>query len=204
MQRDIDLLRHLLQEVERRGATSPIDTLRADARHDSDDRIRYHLRLLTDAGYLKEAGQTSGGTPCVRLTHEGQEFIELSRSEVRWREAKAAVLSATGGLPLTVIRSLLGKWALRSVVRHERRRVVLGRKRYHRYVERVEPEVWLDAYATDPDALWDDQQARVARERIVNGRPRRVPAAWDPELYDEVAAELADAPATGPLPEHLI
>lgn len=204
MQRDIDLLRHLLLEIERRGATSPIDALRAEARHDSDERIRYHLRLLTDAGYLKEAGQTSNGTPCVRLTHEGQEFIELARSDVRWREAKATLLSATGGVPLTVIRSLLGKWAWRSVVRNERRRVVLGQRRYHRYVERVEPEVWLDAYATDPDALWDDQQTTAKRERESFRRRQRVPAAWDPELYDEVAGELANSPVSEPLPEHLI
>ncbi|MGD9634652.1 MAG: DUF2513 domain-containing protein [Pirellulales bacterium] len=203
MQRDIDLLRHLLLEIERRGATSPIDTLRADVRHDGDERIRYHLRLLTDAGYLKEAGQTSTGTPCVRLTHEGQEFIELARSDARWREAKATVLAATGGVPLTVVRSLLGKWAWRSVVRNERRRVVVGRRRYHRYVERVAPEVWLDAYATDPDALWDDGQSRAARERATIRR-RRVPAAWDPALYDDVAAELDNAPAAEPLPEHLI
>jgi hypothetical protein len=204
MQRDIDLLRHLLLEIERRGATATIDSLRADTRHDGDDRVRYHLRLLTDAGYLKEAGQTAAGTPCVRLTHEGQEFIELSRSEVRWREAKATVLAATGGAPLTVVRSLLGKWAWRSVVRNERRRVAVGQQRYHRYVESVEPEVWLDAYATDPDALWDDQPSRAARERSAIRRRTRVPAAWDPALYDEVSAELSEAAAAEPLPEHLI
>jgi hypothetical protein len=204
MQRDIDLLRHLLLETERRGAMSPIDALRADARHESDERVRYHLRLLTDAGYLEEAGQTSNGTPCVRLTHEGQEFIEIARSEVRWREAKATVVAATGGTSLTVIRSLLGKWAWRSVARNERRRVALGRRRYHRYAEQVEPEVWLDAYATDPDALWDDQQARVKREGDSYRSRQRVPAAWDPELYDEVASELASATGSEPLPEHLI
>ncbi len=204
MQRDIDLLRHLLLEIERRGATSPIDILRVDARHDSDERIRYHLRLLTDAGLLKEAGQTSAGAPCVRLTHEGQEFIELARSDARWREAKATVLAATGGVPLAVVRSLLSRWAWRSVVRNDRRRAVVGRRRYHRYVEQVEPEVWLDAYATDPDALWDDQPARSARELGDLRHGKRVPAAWDPELYGEVDAELADAAASEPLPEHLI
>lgn len=204
MQRDIDLLRHLLLEIERRGATSPIDTLRVDARHDTDERIRYHLRLLTDAGLLKEAGQTSAGAPCVRLTHEGQEFIEFARSDARWREAKATVLAATGGVPLALVRSLLGKWAWRSVVRNERRRAVIQRRQYHRYVERVEPEVWLDAYATDPDALWDDQQMQTARQHASIRRRKRVPAAWDPELYGEVAAELADVPVADPLPEHLI
>jgi hypothetical protein len=204
MQRDIDLLRLLLLEVERRGATSAIDTLRPDARHDSDERIRYHVRLLTDAGLLKEAGQTSTGTPCVRLTHDGQEFIELLRSDARWRRAKAMVLASTGGVPLAVVRSLLAKWAWRSVVRNERRRVVRGRRRVHRYVEKAEPELWLDAYATDPDALWDDERVRFVRERAAGrGRPQ-TPAGWEPDLYADVAAELSDGPSGAPLPEHLI
>jgi hypothetical protein len=114
------------------------------------------------------------------------------------------VLAATGGVPLAVVRTLLSRWAWRSVVRNDRRRAIVGRRRYHRYVERVEPEVWLDAYATDPDALWDDEQARHARERVDYRRQERIPAAWDPELYGEVAAELADVAPSEPLPEHLI
>lgn len=203
MQRDIDLLRQLLLDIERRGTTCAIDTLRADSRHDSDERVRYHLRLLTDAGLLKEAGQTAAGSPCVRLTHEGQEFIELARGDARWREAKAAVLASTGGVPLSVVRSLLARWAWRSVVRNERRRGNRGRRRAHRYVERVQPEVWLDAYATDPDALWDEDRARQVHERATLKRRHRVAAGWEPGLYSEVAAELAEQAAV-PLPEHLI
>ena len=208
MQRNLDLLRQLLFDIERRGATSPIDALRSDARHDGDERIRYHLRLLIDAGLLKEAGQTSAGSPCVRLTHEGQEFIELARSDVRWREAKAAVLAATGGMPLTVLKTLLAKWAWRQVVRNERRRPVdsrrPSRRRVHRYVEHIEPEVWLDAYATDPDALWDDDQARLVRQRAAVRRGQHIAATWQPDLYSDVAAELADGPISAPLPDHLI
>ena len=204
MQRDLDLLRQLLIDVERRGVTCPIDTLRPDARQDVDERVHYHLRLLTDAGLLKEAGQTSAGAPCVRLTHEGQEFVELTRSDLRWREAKAAVLASTGGVPLAVLRSLLAKWAWRSVMRNERRRVAKSRRRVHRYVEPVEPEVWLDAYATDPDALWDDERVRLVRERAASRRAQRIPAGWEPDLYSDVAAELATGPTSAPLPEHLI
>ena len=208
MQRDIDLLRQLLLDVERRGATCPIDTLCSDARQDGDERVRYHLRLLTDAGLLKEAGQTSAGSPCVRLTHDGQEFIELARNDARWREAKATVLAASGGVSLAVLQSLLTKWAWRSVARIERRRMIRSRRRVHRrvhrYVEHVEPEVWLDAYATDPDALWDDDQARIVRERAADRQRQRIPAGWEPDLYRDVATELADGPTTAPLPEHLI
>jgi len=204
VQRDLDLLRQLLLEVERRGATSPIDTLRSDARHDGDDRVRYHLRLLTDAGLLKEAGQTSAGAPCVRLTHDGQEFIEFARSDAGWREAKATVLASTGGVSLTVLRSLLARRAWWSVARNERRRAIHGRRRVHRDVERVEPEVWLDTDATDPDALWDGDQAQRVRERAAYRRGQRIPTAWEPDLYGDVAAELADDPTNVSLPEHLI
>jgi hypothetical protein len=204
MQRDIDLVRQLLFDLERRGATCPVDTLRTDARHDGDERVRYHLRLLTDAGLVKEAGQTAAGAPCVRLTHEGQEFLELARSDARWREAKAAVLAATGGLPLGVLRSLLAKWAWRSVVRVEQRRVIRGRRRVHRYVEKVEPETWFDPYAVDPETLWDDGDLRLVRERAALRRRKRIPAGWDPDLYSDVAAELAEASPSTPLPEHLI
>jgi hypothetical protein len=207
MQRNIDLLRQLLFDVERRGASSAIDSLRCDLRHDTDERVRYHLRLLIDAGFLKEAGQTSVGTPCVRLTHAGQEFIELARSDARWREAKAIVLAATGGVTLTILKKLLNKWASRRVARIDRRRVVSSRpprERAFRYVEQVEPEVWLDAYATDPDALWDDDQARLVRQRGAARRGQRIAAAWQADLYSDVTEELVDGHTTAPLPEHLI
>jgi len=198
MQRDVDLLRQLLLEIERRGAASSIDSLPTDTRQGGEERVRYHLRLLTDAGLLKDAGQT----PCVRLTHAGQEFIELARSDARWREAKAAILASSGGVPLAVLRSLLMKWAWRAVVRHERRRAIVGRRRYRRYLERMEPEVWLDAYATDPDTVWDEDEAQVIRDRA--GRRRRTPAAWEPDLDSDVATELAENSADASLPEHLI
>ncbi len=203
MQRDIDLFRQLLLDIERRGATCPVEVLRTDARQDGDERIRYHLRLMTDAGLVKEAGQTTAGAPCVRLTSDGQEFIELSRSDARWRAAKAAVLDSTGGLPISVLRSLLTKWAWRAVVRNERRRVIRGQRRYQRYVEPAQPEAWLDAYAIDPEALWDDDQVRLVRSRAARRR-KRIPTGWDHDLYSDVAAELADGPTSEPLPEHLI
>jgi hypothetical protein len=90
-------------------------------------------------------------------------------------------------------------------LRYERRRAVRGRRyHHHRHVERIEPEVWRDAYATDRDALRDDDWARLVRDRAADRRGRRVPAAWEPDLYSEVAAELADGPTTATLPEHLI
>jgi hypothetical protein len=204
VQRDIDLMRKLLMNIELRGATSPIDALHSGAAADSDERVRYHLRLLIDAGLLKEAGQNSAGAPCVRLTHEGLEFVELSRSDVRWSHAKAIVREATGGVPFTVLKTLLAKKAWRSVAQNQRRRAIRGRRKVHRYVEHVEPEVWLDSCAPDPEALWDDDQVRLVRQKTPVHRHQRIPVGWESDLYNDLAAELADRPAESPLPDHLI
>jgi hypothetical protein len=202
MQRDVDLVRQLLLDIERRGAACPVDALRTDSRQDGDERIRYHLQLMTDDGLIADAS-AAGGAQCVRLTHIGHEFIELARGDAFWREAKSAVAASTGGMPLTVLRALLTKRAWREVVRNERRRMAPGRGD-RRYVESVEPELWLDAFAGESDTLWDDDQSRLVRERAeVRARPR-IPDGWEPDLYSDVAAELADGPPQSVLPEHLI
>jgi hypothetical protein len=112
MKRDIDLARGLLLDIEARGADCSVSVLRTDANHDAEERVRYHLRLLVDAGYLKEVDRTASGVPCLRLTDAGHELIELVRVESRWRQAKWACQERTGGLSLTVVRGILLEWAL--------------------------------------------------------------------------------------------
>lgn len=203
MQRDIDLLRKLLLEIEHRGTNVPIDALSYDARRDGDERVRYHVRLLVDAGFLKEAGQNSVGVPCVRLTYEGLEFIELARSDVRWSAAKAAVKTATGGVPLTTLKAFLVHRAWRLVMRNERRRPTRVRGRVRRYVEQAEPSGWVDGLDVEPNGLWDDDQVRLMRPRAAI-RPERIPPAWDADLYGDLATEMSDFPTAAPLPENLV
>lgn len=111
MKRDIDLARQLLLDIENRGADCSVSVLRTGPNHDADERIRYHLRLLIDAGMLKEVDRTASGVPCIRLTHEGHELLELSRNESRWREAKWLCKRRTGGLSLATIQSILCRLA---------------------------------------------------------------------------------------------
>ena len=70
--------------------------------------------MLIDAGFICEAIRTTAGCHCLRLTHAGHEFIELARSERRWREAKWVVQQRTGGLSLAVIQEVLTKWSVDS------------------------------------------------------------------------------------------
>jgi hypothetical protein len=203
MQRDVDLVRQLLLDIERRGAACPIDALRTDGRADGDERFRYHLQLLTDDGLIADVVAPAASGPCVRLTHVGHEFVELARSEAFWREAKAAVSASAGGMPLTLLRALLTKRAWREIVRNERPRVAGGR-RERRYVEPAEPELWLDACGEEADTLWDDDQSRLVRQRAEVRQRQRIPGGWEADLYCDVAAELAEGPPQSVLPEHLI
>lgn len=111
MKRDLDLCRQLLADLEGHGPDGAVTTLRPGVAGEADERVRYHVRLLIDAGLAKEVDRTAGGVPCVRLTDAGHELLELSQSEARWREAKWVVGERTGGQSLAVIKTVLQRWA---------------------------------------------------------------------------------------------
>ena len=167
MKRDIDLARQLLLDVEARGADCSVSVLRTDP-NDAEERVRHHLRLLVDAGYLKEVDRTAGGVPCLRLTDAGHELIELTRSESRWRQAKWACQERTGGLSVAVVRAILLEWATAVPPQWRRRRRVSVPTSF--FVERPYAEqapFELDAVedAWDYPAADADEQVRYVRVR---------------------------------------
>jgi hypothetical protein len=180
MKRDLDLARQLLLDIEARDADCSVSVLSpalpreatngtAAHRFDVDERIRYHLRLLIDGGYLREVDRTTAGVPCVRLTHDGHELIELARREELWREAKWLCQERTGGLSLTVIRTFLVRLATgpRDYMPRLRRRVVSR----PRYITTTEP------------------RATRNRVRYVRVRPLRESAARPLHYLTDVEAE---------------
>jgi hypothetical protein len=199
MKRDLDLARQLLLEIESRGADCSVSVLRTGPNHEAEERVRYHLRLLIDAGLLKEVDRTAGGVPCLRLTDAGHETIELTRSEPRWREAKRLCQERTGGLSLGVIRNLLAHWALDTPRVRPRRRyaieapaLVEGRYRGRRSPYRFEPLI-----ESDVDALAEEDV------RYVRVRPSRL----DGWRYDGIDAETVrpvDFELEPTLPEYLL
>lgn len=122
MKRDLDLARQLLIDIESHGADCALSALRPGVAGEMDERLRYHVRLLIDAGYVKETDHPTNGIPCVRLTNAGHEFLELAFCDSRWREAKWSVLERTGALSLTVLKAVLTRWALEATSHDERLR----------------------------------------------------------------------------------
>ena len=104
MQRDLDLARQILFDLEAHGPETSLANLRPHqlgeprSNNELDERVRYHLRLLVDAGLVKEVERTTAGVASVRLTNSGHELLELARSEPNWREAKRICRERTGGL----------------------------------------------------------------------------------------------------------
>jgi len=173
MKRDVDLIRHLMFEIERQGADCAVDTLRNGApSHELDERARYHVRLLVDAGLAKEVERTSTSSPCVRLTSAGHEFLDLCRGEERWRQAKWLVQEQTGGLSLTVLRAVLTKWAMDGISRRERYR--RWRRSYRPAAEREfygpepgygEPAYRVQSYRYEREPVFDDEPVQLVRPR---------------------------------------
>ncbi len=167
MKRDVDFIRQLLFDIERHGADCSLDVLRNGSSSDVDQRTQYHVRLLVDAGLAKEIDRTSAGGPCVRLTNAGHEFVELCRSDLRWREAKWFVQEQTGGLSIAVLRAVLTKWAVDAITRSERLRRYRRTYRPHFYRDAYggEPGYRVDSYRYEREPLLDEELVRLARAR---------------------------------------
>jgi hypothetical protein len=198
MKRDIDLARQLLLDIENRGADCSVSVLRTGPNHEAEERVRYHLRLLIDAGLLKEIDRTTNGVPCLRLTDAGHEMIELTRSEGRWREAKWTCHERTGGQSLLVIRNILMRWALHPPRGPEHARYssvpaewLENGYRGRRSVYRFEPYVETVA-ETAPE-----EEVRYVRVRPANRTDWRLNGVSDSVM----PTELATSPT---LPEFLL
>ena len=191
MKRDIDLCRQLLLDIEARGADCSVSILRSGPNHENEERVRYHLRLLIDAGLLKEIERAANGVPCVRLTDAGHELVELTRSEGRWRDVKWACQERSGGLSLQVIRGLLLRAAVEAPRYRPWRRYEPasadfdGRYRGRRSAYRFEPYV-TDAYLDSPEE--DVRYVRVRPEHRngwhLNGFDRDTQLATDAAEFE--------------------
>ncbi len=205
MKRDIDLIRQLLFDLERQGADCPPDAIANGDGQQSEERIRYHLRLLIDAGLAKETNRTSGGQPCLRLTCAGHELLDLCRSETRWREAKWVVGEQTGGLSLSVLRALLTKWAVQGIARAERRRRWrrMYRPVYERDLYHEGAGYRVESYRCGREPLLDDEPIQVVRSRPDFREPimPEEQLITEPSRVDDL---LVEEPLGVSLPIHMI
>jgi hypothetical protein len=186
MKRDVDLIRQILFDLERHGAECTLEVLRNGSAHEIDERTRYHLRLCIDAGLAKEVDRTAAGSPCVRLTNAGHEFIEICRGDGRWQAAKWIVHQQTGGLSLAVLRAVLTKWAVQGISRSERlRRWRRSARMYpapEYYASEIPPAVGpyrVDSYRYEREPFYDEESVGLVRPRRDYREPLSSFDHWD-------------------------
>jgi hypothetical protein len=175
MKRDLDMCRQLLADIEAHGPDCAVTALRPGVSGEAEETLRYHVRLLIDAGLAKEVERPSAGVPCVRLTSSGHELLELARSEALWREAKWIVGERTGTQSLTVIRAVLARWAYEAAITGARRPIERGYAPERGY----RPYAYRPAYhRVEPRYRFERDVEPVVEPRVAAARPFRSPYAY--------------------------
>ena len=108
MQRDMDLARGILLALEECESASGLKTLDVDGA--TEEQVSYHVKLLYQAGLI-EARDASGTNSFhwypISLTWEGHEFLDASRDETQWNNAKKIIREKGGGLSFDVLKAVL-------------------------------------------------------------------------------------------------
>ena len=105
MKRDMDLVRCILVEMEKRPYSLP-RTVKLSVEGYSDEEITYHTTLLIEAGFIAGSALHGKWYP-DRLTWMGHEFLDASRDENRWKKAKKIMMDKAGGVSFEVVKQLL-------------------------------------------------------------------------------------------------
>lgn len=67
--------------------------------------VRYHLRLLEDAGYISEASWVMSGVQIQRLSWSAHDFLDAVRDNQIWEKTKGGALAA-GGFTFDLIKDI--------------------------------------------------------------------------------------------------
>ena len=123
MNRDLDLVRDILSEVERQprfAQSSGLKKALGNAEY-SGDQVDYHLKLLVQAGLIEASTEVTGVNDAYRqwlrieLTWEGHDFHEASRDDSRWNTAKEVVVNKAGGMIFEILKKVLMDRAIEAV-----------------------------------------------------------------------------------------
>lgn len=106
MQRDLDLIRKLLLEMESREHAFVAELLTLEGY--SEEQVAFHIFLLGEAGLAKVAENTNIASKSpsaipLHLTWEGYEFLEAAKDETLWGKAKTVVIKPAGGVAFGVL-----------------------------------------------------------------------------------------------------
>lgn len=105
MQRDMDLIRAILLEVEK---CRSLEGCRIEIPGRTHEELYYNGKLAQEAGFI-EARFLPGSADfhVSRLTYDGHEFLDAARNDTLWAKAKETVIKNTGTLTLEGLKVVL-------------------------------------------------------------------------------------------------
>ena len=112
MKRDIDLIRALLLEIESWPPGARVPSTRIAIEPYTEEQIRYHADLLHEAGLIGgviAVHRSTGERPAIvgRLTWNGHEFVDATRSDAVWAAVRARSAMVGGSLNMDVLTELV-------------------------------------------------------------------------------------------------
>ena len=108
MERDLDLVRKILLAVE--DWPEPDDWIPLDIKCYTPEQISYHVKLLAQGGLIEANNLSSKSTfkwKATSLTWEGHEFLDASRNDGIWQQAKSMIEDKGLGMTFDMIKELL-------------------------------------------------------------------------------------------------
>src|ERR1043165_1581927 len=110
MNRDLNLIRSILLDIEASPPGEPIRGFQYDGREDAE--ILEHVQLLFDAGFIHgkvRKGHVGQLNACVvhRMTWAGQEFLAKAKNDTIWKKVLAQAEEKGMSTSMTVIGGLL-------------------------------------------------------------------------------------------------
>lgn len=122
MQRDLELLKSILLEVEKSDGKSPLNGKQLAERTAADERtVNYHLKLLVEAGWIETLGKphytsrTSDAVPDLvlvsSLTNDGHNFVRAVGEPSRWKKFLAWAGDKVAGASLSTLAQMAIRFA---------------------------------------------------------------------------------------------
>ena len=108
MKREMELIRQILLEIEKRPYDQGLIDLEIPGYTSS--QVSYHVLLLKDAGLIEAIDFSTFAGPDwrpSRLTWQGHEFLDASRDEGRWQKALDIMKDKAGVIAFDVLKELL-------------------------------------------------------------------------------------------------
>jgi len=111
MRRDMDLVRKILLDMERKSFEELGAEIHIPGYSQLD--IHHHLKLMTQAGLIEAANISANNDEYfipTDITWYGHDFMDAARDDTRWNKAKS-VAGKVGGVAFDILREILKELA---------------------------------------------------------------------------------------------